>query len=97
MTLSTDRVFSNIYGPTATQETRSIMGGKRGGIIYLDETIKGGSKRKTTKQSSTAVSKAVKSKPKEDVTIYADLIHFPNRELNEYIDRLYLEYYDVRD
>lgn len=96
MTLSTDRVFSNIYGPTATQETRSIMGGKRGGIIYLDETIKGGRKRKTTKQPSTAVSKAVKSKPKEDVTIYADLIHFPNRELNEYIDRLYLEYYVSR-
>lgn len=28
--ISTDSIFTNIYGPSATQETRSIMGGKRG-------------------------------------------------------------------
>jgi hypothetical protein len=96
MSISTDRVFSNIYGPTATQETRSIMGGKKGGIIYLDETIGGGRKTQPRKVSSTATAKTPAKKVKESVTIYADLIHFPNKEINEYIDRLYLEYYVAR-
>lgn len=94
--ISTDRVFANIYGPTATQETRSIMGGKRGGVIYLDKTIGGGRKTKTISERAAVKTKASATKTKESVTIYADLIHFPNRDINEYIDRLYLEYYVAR-
>ena len=96
MSISTDRVFSNIYGPTATQETRSIMGGKRTGIIYMDEPISGGRKRQQKKPVNDGVSKAPVRRVNENVTIYGDLIHFPNRDINEYIDRLYLEYYVAR-
>lgn len=94
--ISTDRVFANIYGPTATQETRSIMGGKRGGVIYLDKTIGGGKKTRTVSERSPVKTRAVATRAKESVTIYADLIHFPNNDINEYIDRLYLEYYVAR-
>lgn len=96
MSISTDRVFSNIYGPTATQETRSIMGGKKSRIVYLDETIGGGRKKPTKKASTNAEVKTAPKKVKESVTIYGDLIHFPNKDINEYIDRLYLEYYVAR-
>lgn len=96
MSVSTDRVFSNIYGPTATQETRSIMGGKRGGIVYLDQPISGGRKPKLTQSTMPVKSKTSSTKVKESVTIYGDLIHFPNHDVNEYIDRLYLEYYAIR-
>ena len=96
MSVSTDRVFSNIYGPTATQETRSIMGGKRGGIVYLDQPISGGRSPKRTQSISSVKSRSSTTKSKESVTIYGDLIHFPDSEVNEYIDRLYLEYYAVR-
>ena len=94
--ISTDRVFANIYGPTATQETRSIMGGKRGGIVYLDSTIGGSRKPKRVMNTTPIRTKASSTKPKESVTIYGDLIHFPNHDINEYIDRLYLEYYVAR-
>ena len=96
MSVSTDRVFSNIYGPTATQETRSIMGGKRGSIVYLDQPISGGRKPKRTQTTTPAKSRTSSTKVKESVTIYGDLIHFPNHDVNEYIDRLYLEYYAIR-
>ena len=96
MSVSTDRVFANIYGPTATQETRSIMGGKKGGIVYLDQPIGGGRKPKRTQSTIQVKSKASSTKVKESVTIYGDLVHFPNSEVNEYVDRLYLEYYAVR-
>lgn len=94
--ISTDRVFANIYGPTATQETRSLMGGKRSGVVYLDNTIGGGRKAKSTSGRTPVKTRATSTKVKDSVTIYADLIHFPNREINEYIDRLYLEYYVAR-
>ncbi len=94
--ISTDRVLANIYGPTATQETRSIMGGKRSGVVYLDNTIGGSRKPKQTVKATPVKTKAVATKAKESVTIYADLIHFPNRDVNEYVDRLYLEYYVAR-
>lgn len=96
MSLSTDRVLSNIYGPTATQETRSLMGGKRRGIVYLDETIGGGKRTKPRSTATPTRNRASTSKVKDSVMIYADLMHFPNHEVNEYIDRLYLEYYAVR-
>ena len=96
MTLSTDRVFSNIYGPTATQETNSLMGGKRGKIVYLDQ---GNRLPPISKKQTITMAKKTNggaSKPKESVTIYADVIHFPNDKLQDYIDRLYLEYFAAR-
>lgn len=96
MSLSTDRVFSNIYGPTATQETNSLMGGKRGKIVYLDQ----GNRLPPTRKKQTATpakkTKGGATKSKESVTIYADVIHFPNDKLQDYIERLYLEYFAAR-
>ena len=96
MSLSTDRVFSNIYGPTATQETNSLMGGKRGKIVYLDQKNRPPPMKR--KQNATPVkkSKTANTRSKESITIYADLVHFPNDILQDYIDRLYLEYFAAR-
>jgi hypothetical protein len=72
------------------------MGGKRGSILYLDQPISGGRKPKQPRSIMPVKSKALSAKVKESVTIYGDLVHFPNHDVNEYVDRLYLEYYAVR-
>lgn len=113
MSISVDRIMSNIYGPTATQETASIMGGEyRQNFFYVDDikhnnrkqqtttgggfSLYGGSSKNKINYNNSAKSYKKKKQfrgGKTNITIYADLRHYGDAEINKYILDFFLEYF----
>lgn len=105
--ISVDRIMSKIYGPTATQETATLVGGNNdignatGNIFYVNHprsninNFISSYKQKLSKTKKQVVRKR-KGGNKKPITVYADIKHFEDKEINEYIHKLYLEFYTER-